>query len=126
MKKKEQYEKEITECIKQYKLMFISHIFGFYTDLKISQFYNLGLEKSEMIKEAIAQNRAKASGVLVHKWIASDNATLQIAGYRLICTEEERIALNQEHVKVEASIDNKRELTAEECRAFLEKINKEV
>lgn len=125
-KKKEQYEKEITDCIKKYRIMFISHIFGFYTDIKISQFYNLGLEKSAMIKEAIAQNRSKACGVLVNKWIASDNATLQIAGYRLVATEEERMALNQEYVKLDASIDSKKELTAEEAKEFLEKLNKDV
>ena len=125
-KKKEIYEKEITECIKKYRIMFISHIFGFYTDLKISQFYNLGLEKSEMIKEAISQNRSKACGVLINKWIASDNATLQIAGYRLLATEEERMALNQEYVKIDASIDNKKELTAEEAKAILDKLNKEI
>lgn len=125
-KKREQYEKEITECIKKNRLVFVAHIFGYYTDLKMSQFYNLKLEQSEMIKNAIAENRSKACGYMVNKWIASDNATLQIAGYRLVATEEERMALNQEYVKLDASIDNKKELTAEEAREFLEKINKEV
>lgn len=125
-KKKEIYEKEIADCIKKNRIMFISHIFGYYTDIKISQFYNLGLEKSEMIKDAIAENRSKACGYMVNKWIASDNATLQIAGYRLVATEEELMALNQEYVKIDASIDNKKELTAEEAREFLDKLNKDV
>ena len=125
-KKKEIYEKEIADCIKKNRIMFISHIFGYYTDIKISQFYNLGLEKSEMIKDAIAENRSKACGYMVNKWIASDNATFQISGYRLVATEEERMALNQEYVKIDASIDNKKELTAEEAREFLDKLNKDV
>lgn len=125
-KKKETYENEIIKCIKDNNLMFISHIFGYYTDLKISQFYNLGLEKSAKIQEAISYNRAKAKGGMINKWIASDNATLQIAGYRLVATEEERMALNQEYVKLDASIDNKKELTAEEAKEFLEKLNKDV
>lgn len=125
-KKKEQYEKEITECIKKNRIMFVSHIFGYYTDIGRSQFYNLELDKSDMIKEAIAENRSKACGYMVNKWIASDNATLQIAGYRLVATEEERMALNQEYVKIDASIDNKKELTAEEAREFLDKLNKDV
>ena len=79
-----------------------------------------------MIKDAISENRSKACGYMVNKWIASDNATLQIAGYRLVATEEERMALNQEYVKIDASIDNKKELTAEEAREFLEKLNKDV
>lgn len=125
-KKKEIYEKEITECIKKNRIMFISHIFGYYTDIRRSQFYNLELDKSNMIKDAIAENRSKACGYMVNKWIASDNATLQIAGYRLVATEEERMALNQEYVKIDASIDNKKELTAEEAREFLDKLNKDV
>ena len=125
-KKKEIYENEITECIKKNRIMFISHIFGYYTDIRRSQFYNLELDKSNMIKDAIAENRSKACGYMVNKWIASDNATLQIAGYRLVATEEERMALNQEYVKIDASIDNKKELTAEEAREFLDKLNKDV
>lgn len=125
-KKKETYEKEITECIKKNRIMFVSHIFGYYTKLKKAQFYNLGLDKSDTIKDAIAENRSKACGYMVNKWIASDNATLQIAGYRLIATEEERMALNQEYVKIDASIDNKKELTAEEARELLDRLNKDV
>jgi hypothetical protein len=125
-KKKEIYEKEIADCIKKNRIMFVSHIFGYYTDIGRSQFYNLELDKSEMIKDAIVENRSKACGYMVNKWIASDNATLQIAGYRLVATEEERMALNQEYVKIDASIDNKKELTAEEAREFLDKLNKDV
>ena len=125
-KKYEQYEREITSAIKKYKIMFISHIFGYYTELGRSQFYNIGLDKSDKINEAIQQNRSKASGYLVNKWIASDISTLQIAGYKLICTEEERLALSQEYVRMDANVDNKRELTAEEAKAFLEKLNEEV
>lgn len=124
--KRELYEKEITAAIKKYKIMFISHIFGYYTKLKKAQFYNLGLEKSDSINDAIQYNRAKASGYMVNKWIASENSTLQIAGYKLICTEEERLALSQEYVRMDANVDNKRELTAEEAKAFLEKLNEEV
>ena len=52
-KKKEIYEKEIADCIKKNRIMFISHIFGYYTDLKMAQFYNLQLEKSEMSCELL-------------------------------------------------------------------------
>ena len=98
MKSKEQHEKEIVEIIKKNKVCVIQHIFGYYTDLKSSQFYNLELEKSESIKEAIASNKAKGCIVLLNKMIQSDNPTLNLAAYRLICTPEERQNLNQSYI----------------------------
>ena len=98
MKSKAQHEKDIVEIIKKNKVCVIQHIFGYYTDLKSSQFYNLELEKSESIKEAIASNKAKGCIVLLNKMINSDNATLNLAAYRLICTPEERQNLNQSYI----------------------------
>ena len=98
MKTKEQHEDEIVEAIIKHKIRIIQHIFGYYTDIKSSQFYNLELEKSERIKGAISRNKAKDTGVLLDKWLKSENATLQIAAYRLICTNEERQMLNQQYI----------------------------
>ena len=116
-KTKEQHEKDIVEVIKAKKICRISHIFGFYTDIKSSQFYNLKLEKSDNIKEAIHQNRAKGTGYLLNKWISSDNATLQIAAYRLICTPEERQLLNQQYIEMKQIQD--KDMTPEETRDFV-------
>jgi hypothetical protein len=116
-KTKEQHEKDIVEVIKEKKICRISHIFGFYTDIKSSQFYNLKLEKSDNIKEAIHQNRAKGTGYLLNKWISSDNATLQIAAYRLICTPEERQMLNQQYIEMKQIQD--KDMTPEETRDFV-------
>ena len=99
-KTKKQHEKDIVEIIKEKKVKFIQHIFGYYPDLASSQFYNLKLEQSERIKEAIARNKSKATGDLLDKWINSDNSTLQIAAYRLICTDEERQKLNQNYLEL--------------------------
>ena len=116
-KTKDQHEKDIVEVIKANKICRISHIFGFYTDIKSSQFYNLKLEKSDNIKEAIHQNRAKGTGYLLNKWISSDNATLQIAAYRLICTPEERQMLNQQYIEMKQIQD--KDMTPEETRDFV-------
>ena len=116
-KTKDQHEKDIVEVIKEKKICRISHIFGFYTDIKSSQFYNLKLEKSDNIKEAIHQNRAKGTGYLLNKWISSDNATLQIAAYRLICTPEERQMLNQQYIEMKQIQD--KDMTPEETRDFV-------
>lgn len=106
MKPKEQHEKEIVEVIVKHKVMKIQHIFSHYLDLKSSQFYNLELEKSETIKEAIDNNKAKACTYMLNKWIGSDNPTLQISAFKVLCDEDERKKLSMQFVET----DNKHEL----------------
>lgn len=98
-KTRKQHEDEIVEVIKKNKVMFIEHIFGYYTDLKKTQFYNLKLHESNAIKEAIHKNRTYAAGYMIQKWIASDNPTLQVAAYRLVCSSDEHRLLNQQYVE---------------------------
>lgn len=124
-RKKEEYEKEIVEVIKKNKITFISHIFGHYFDLKSAQFYNLELEKSEKIKEEIEKNRAKGCNFLRNKWIASENATLQIAAYRLICGDDERQMLNQQYIETKQTNTNVNiEISQEEKEKYLSEIKK--
>jgi len=94
MNKPEIYEKEIVEVIKRNNLFIIQDIFAFYTGIKSSQFYNLGLEKSEEIKKAIDDNKIKTKQSMKKKWFKSDNPTLQIGLMKLIGTEEEAHRLN--------------------------------
>jgi hypothetical protein len=106
MKPKEQHEKEIVDVIVKHKVMKIQHIFSHYLDLKSSQFYNLELEKSEAIKEAIDNNKSKACTYMLNKWIGSDNPTLQISAFKVLCDEDERKKLSMQFVET----DNKHEL----------------
>ena len=98
-KTKEQHETEILEVIIKNKIMKISHIFQHYTDLKSAQFYNLELEKSEAIKEQIRLNKTKAVSYMLNKWIASDNATLQISAFKVVCEDDERKKLSMQYVE---------------------------
>jgi len=98
-KTKEQHETEVLEVIIKNKIMKVSHIFQHYTDLKSAQFYNLELEKSEAIKEQIRLNRTKAVSYLLNKWIASDNATLQISAFKVVCEDDERKKLSMQYVE---------------------------
>ncbi len=97
-KTKEKYEADIVQVIKDNKIMFIQHIFGVYTAIGSSQFYKLGLHQSEAINTAIQRNRMQGCNYMVNKWIGSENPTLQVAAYRLICTEDERRNLNQSYI----------------------------
>jgi len=96
-KSKEQHEKKITDIIIKHKVMKIDHIFQHYVDLKSSQFYNLELEKSESIKEAIAKNKSKAISYMLNKWVGSDNPTLQISAFKVLCEDEDRKKLSMQH-----------------------------
>lgn len=86
--------------------MRIDHIFSHYLDLKSSQFYNLELEKSESIKEAIRINKSKAVSYMLNKWVGSNNATLQISAFKVLCEDEDRKKLSMQFVESE----NKHEL----------------
>jgi hypothetical protein len=95
--KKAIHEKEIIKVIEKNNLFVIQDIFAFYSGIKSSQFYNLELEKSESIIKAIDDNKSKTKQSLKNKWYKSDNATLQIALYKSICTDSERRALAQNY-----------------------------
>jgi len=100
-KTKEQHEKEITDIIVNNKIMCIDHIFSHYLDLKPSQFYNLELQKSESVKDAIHRNKSKGASYLLNKFIASDNPTLQISAFKIICSDEQRKKLSMQFVESE-------------------------
>jgi hypothetical protein len=102
-KTKEQHEKEILDIIVKHKIMKIQHIFQHYTDLASAQFYNLELEKSESIKEAIQTNKSKAVSYMLNKWVGSDNATLQISAFKVLCEDEDRKKLSMQFVESENS-----------------------
>lgn len=97
---KAQHEKNILEIIRKNKVMFISHIFGYYGQISRQYFYQIGLDKSDEIKKAIADNRAKATGFMINKWIASDNPTLQVCAYKILCSDDERKRLSKDYVEV--------------------------
>jgi hypothetical protein len=100
-KSKEQHEREILDVVIKHKIMKIQHIFQHYTDLASAQFYNLELEKSESIKEAIQTNKSKAVSYMLNKWVGSDNATLQISAFKVLCEDEDRKKLSMQFVESE-------------------------
>jgi len=67
-------------------------------------FYNAELEKLDIIREAIDNEKMAMKQKMKRKWLESDASALQIALMRLICTDEERQKLamnyNQSEIKV--------------------------
>ena len=120
---KEEHEKAILKIVKENNIMFIEHIWNYYFRLRKSQFYNLGLEKSEAIRSAIDNNRAKEVNKMLNNWFENKNSTLQIAAMRLICTPEQRQMLNQQYIEMKAEVAERRELSLQEAKAGIEKLN---
>ena len=119
---KDEHEKAILKIIKENNIMFIEHIWNYYFSLRKSQFYNLELEKSEAIRSAIDNNRAKEVNKMLNNWFENKNSTLQIAAMRLICTPEQRQMLNQQYIEMKAEVAERRELSLQEAKAAIEKL----
>ncbi len=76
------------EAIEKHNLMFISEIIA-YLDCSKSTFYNYHLERLDVLKDALANNRTRRKVELREKWYQSDNPIAQIALFKLIGTNEE-------------------------------------
>ena len=97
MSKAKEYELELLNVIQDNKIAFLDHAFAF-TSFSRSTAYNNGLDKLDSIKDALRKNRVKAKTYMLNKWIESDNATLQLAAYRLCADPEEHQKLNQQYI----------------------------
>ena len=97
--KKTDLERQALEAIKQHNLMFVSDVVA-YLPCDRATFYRKGCNECDAIKEALEENRIKTKNGLRAKWYKSDNATVQIALYKLIGTEDEADRLNGSKQKI--------------------------
>ena len=96
--KASKYETEMQKAIKKHKWMRWSHIDWDALSFSRRTAYDYALHESHTIKSQFEDNRSKGVNYLLQKWMASDNATLQIAAMRIIADEEDRQRLNQQYV----------------------------
>jgi len=96
-------EEKSLEVIQKYNLFFIEDVVCYLPCGKVT-FYEHKLNELNTIKEALDKNKINAKIGLRKKWYKSDNATVQIALYRLICTEDERKALSLQEMRHSGSI----------------------
>ena len=99
---KKELERQSLEAIGKYKLIWIEEIVSYLPRSK-QTFYDHGLDKLDTIKDAILKNRNDLKVGLRKKWYESDNATTQIALYKLIGTDDESDRINSQKQKVEHS-----------------------
>lgn len=69
-----------------------------------STFYKDDLHKSELIKSALEFNKISKKKKLTDKWEESDNATLQIAAYKLMADDDELTRLNSQKIEAEHTL----------------------
>lgn len=81
-------EQSALKAISQHKLFFLEDVFP-YLPCSRSTFYNKELDKLDSIKEALYSNRTEVKVSMRNKWYKSQNATLQLALYKMLATEEE-------------------------------------
>ena len=93
--KKLELEQASIKAITEEKLIFFDEIAS-YLPCSRATFYNHNLDKLDSIKDCIEKNKTEVKSGLRKKWYKSDNATVQIALMRLVCTDAERrnLALN--------------------------------
>lgn len=86
--KTEELEAKALEAIKANGLHFIDEVVSFLPCSR-STFYAQKLDKSDAIKEALEENRTQTKAALRKKWAEGDNATTQVALYKLLSGDEE-------------------------------------
>jgi hypothetical protein len=92
MYNKEEILEKCIEVIREEKLTFFNDL-TIYVEPTMATLYEWEFEKSERIKSELAKNKLRSKKKMRCKWEESDNATLQIAAYKLIAEKEEIEAL---------------------------------
>lgn len=89
---KEEIYQEVIEAIKKNKLNHFDYIQGYVKPCTKTLYEFFPEESNELhsIKRELQNNKIEAKSKMISKWLESDNATLQIAAFKLLATDEER------------------------------------
>jgi len=107
--KKKIFEQAKT-AIEENKLFFIDDVVAF-LPIARSTFYDWQMDKSDELKGLLNDNKVKIKSSMRSKWYKSQNATLQMALMKLICTDTERKKLSMTYTDM--TVEDKR-MTPEE------------
>lgn len=97
---KDKLFEQALKIVKDKRLIFIDEIVA-YLPISRETFYTywpLGSDNLDKIKRVINDNKIEIKQGLREKWYESDNATLQMALYKLTAREEERKKLAMSYV----------------------------
>lgn len=113
------HEQEMINAIKKHNWMRWSHIDWNALPYGRATAYNHKLEKLDTIKAAFEQNRSSATNYLLQRWINSDNATLQIAAFKIVADSDDHKRLNQTYVDQKTTEVDLSDLTTDEIKDLL-------
>ena len=91
------HEEAILKIIDKNPIYTFQDIFIYYKGCSRATGYNHHLDTLDSIKEAIYSNRRNGATSLLSKWIDSENATLQLAAFKIICDPDEHKRLQQNY-----------------------------
>jgi len=82
------------------ELIFIEDVISFLPCDKTTfyRFFTVGSNEYNTIKSLLTKNKVNTKKTLRKKWMDGDNATTQLALYKLCSTDEERKKLQQQYV----------------------------
>ena len=81
------------KAIKKYKIAKVDYLAP-YLPCALRTFYNHKLHELPSIKEALFEQRVARKSNLIKRWEGSENATLNIAAFKLLADEDELERLN--------------------------------
>ena len=119
--KTHELEQKALEVIQKNMLVFISDVCSF-MNLSKQTFYDHKLDQLDSIKEALEKNKSTLKAGLRKKWYESDNATVQIALYKLIGSDEESDRINSQKVKQDIAVNDE---SVKAVRTFMQMITDE-
>ena len=114
-----EYENELLETIKKQNWMRWAHIDWCVLSFSRKTAYNHKLHELHTIKEAFEQNRSRGVNYLLQKWMNSDNATLQIAAFKIVSESDDHKRLNQAYVEQQQTTVDLSNLTTAEIKELL-------
>ena len=111
MYNKKKLLKQAKEAIINNNLFFIEDVVAFLGVSKSTfyKYFPAELDEMDELKSDLSRNKALVKIELRKKWLASDNATTQLALYKLICDSDERRLLSVSYSEV--SIEEQPNLT---------------
>jgi len=104
----EELKQQAIDRAKKSKCVWIEELVGLMPCSKPTFYEHFPNESNDYKKivEILERNRVELKNQQRKKWFDSDNATLQIAHYKLIATPEERKRLTLSYQEIKGKIDN--------------------
>lgn len=104
MYNREVIKKQCIEAIENEKLVFFTDLIEF-IEPSLQTLYDWEFDKLEELKNALSRNKIATKRKMRKNWVQSENATLQLAAYKLMAEQDELAALTMNKVEASGSLN---------------------